>query len=101
MPDMINYTYDIDIYSAWADMLIYDKSFINVDVKYCVGYVSRRNNINYKYSIEEIKDKYKDKILLDVEVPKVLSEAMGNKVFLFRSKKEEDIMEIINFITKK
>ncbi len=36
MPDMINYTYDIDIYSAWADMLIYDKSFINVDVKYCV-----------------------------------------------------------------
>lgn len=101
MPDMINYTYDIDIYSAWADMLIYDKSFINVDVKYCVGYVSRRNNINYKYSIEEIKDKYKDKILLDVEVPKVLAEAMGNRVFLFRSKKEEDIMEIINFITKK
>ena len=101
MPDMINYTYDVDIYSIWADMLIYDKSFVDIDKKYSVGYVSRREGINYKNSIEDIKNRYKDKILLDVKVPKVLSEAMGDRVLLARSKKEEELFDIIDFTTEK
>ncbi len=101
MPDMINYTYDIDVYSMWADMLVYDKCFVDVDRKYSVGYVSRRDGVKYKNSIDEIKNKYKDKILIDVDVPKVLSEAMGDKVLLARSKKEEDLFDIIDFTTEK
>ena len=80
MPDIINYTYDVDVYSIWADMLIYDKAFVNIDRKYVVGYVGRRDEFEYKNSIDNIKNEYKDKILLDVNVPKVLSEAMGNRV---------------------
>lgn len=101
MTDMINYTYDIDVYSMWADMLVYDKCFVDVDRKYSVGYVSRRDGVKYKNSIDEIKNKYKDKILIDVDVPKVLSEAMGDKVLLARSKKEEDLFDIIDFTTEK
>ena len=101
MPDMINYTYDIDVYSMWADMLVYDKCFVDVDRKYSVGYVSRRDGVKYKNSIDDIKNKYKDKILIDVDVPKVLSEAMGDKVLLARSKKEEDLSDIIDFTTEK
>ena len=101
MPDMINYTYDVDIYSIWADMLIYDKSFVDIDKKYSVGYVSRREGVNYKNSIDDIKNRYKDKILLDVKVPKVLSEAMGDRVLLARSKKEEELFDIIDFTTEK
>ena len=57
MPDMINYTYDVDVYSIWADMLIYNKSFVDINKKYSVGYVSRRNNFKYKKSIDDIKRK--------------------------------------------
>lgn len=32
--DIINYTYDVDVYSIWADMLIHDKSFVDIDRKY-------------------------------------------------------------------
>lgn len=99
IPDIMNYTYDVDVYSIWADMLIYDKTFVNIDRKYYVGYISRRDNINYVYSIEEIKNKYK--ILSDMKVPEVLSKAMGDRVFLFRSKKEEEIMEIIKYISQR
>ncbi len=99
IPDIMNYTYDVDVYSIWADMLIYDKTFVNIDRKYYVGYISRRDNINYAYSIEEIKNKYN--ILSDMKVPEVLSKAMGDRVFLFRSKKEEEIMEIIKYISQR
>ena len=34
MPDIINYTYDVDVYSIWADMLIHDKSFVDIHRKY-------------------------------------------------------------------
>lgn len=101
MPDIINYTYDVDVYSIWADMLIHDKSFVDIDRKYSVGYVSRRDGVKYKNSIDYVKNKYNDKILVDVNVPKVLSEAMGDRVLLARSKDENDLFNIMNLVTEK
>ena len=101
MPDMMNYTYDVDIYSIWADMLIYDKSFVDIDKKYSVAYVSRREGLDYKNSIKDIKDKYKNRILVDVNVPKALSEAMGDRVLLVRSKKEDELFDIMDYTIEK
>ena len=101
MPDMINYTYDVDVYSIWADMLIYNKSFVDINKKYSVGYVSRRKNFKYKKSIEDIKQNFREKILFDTEVPKVLSDAMGDRVLLARSKQENELLDIINLAIEK
>ena len=101
IPDMINYAYDVDTYALWSDVLIYDKIFVDVNRKYVVGYASRRNGIDYTHSYEEIKDKYKDKIKIDTEVPKALAAAMGNHVFIFRTEKEEELIEMIRFILKR
>ncbi|WP_195251803.1 ATP-grasp domain-containing protein [Romboutsia sp. 1001713B170207_170306_H8] len=98
IPDMINMAYDVDTYSIWADMLIYDKIFTDVKRKCLVGYASRRNGVNYKYKNDDIKHKYKEEITYDVEVPEVLSAAMGNHVFLFKAKSKEGIMDITKFI---
>lgn len=101
IPDMINYTYDVDVYSIWAEMLVNDKILVDIDRKYFVGYASRRSSINYRYSFEDIIDRYKNEILLNVEVPKVLSAAMGNHVFLFRSKDKKKLMEIMRFVLRR
>lgn len=101
IPDMINYAYDVDTYALWSDVLIYDKIFVDVNRKYVVGYASRRNGIDYTHSYEEIKDKYKDKIKIDTEVPEALAAAMGNHVFIFRTEKEEELIEMIRFILKR
>lgn len=98
MPDMINMAYDIDTYSIWSDVLIYDKIFVNVDRKCLVGYASRRDNIHYKNTYNDIKEKYGDKIAYDVRVPEALSDAMGNQVFLFKCKSKDEIMNITKFI---
>ena len=101
IPDMINYAYDVDTYALWSDVLIYDKIFVDVNRKYVVGYASRRNGIDYTHSYEEIKNKYKDKIKIDTEVPEALAAAMGNHVFIFRTEKEEELIEMIRFILKR
>lgn len=101
IPDMINYAYDVDTYALWSDVLIYDKIFVDVNRKYVVGYASRRNGIDYTHSYEEIKDKYKDKIKIDTEVLEALAAAMGNHVFIFRTEKEEELIEMIRFILKR
>lgn len=101
IPDMINYAYDVDTYALWSDVLIYDKIFVDVNRKYVVGYASRRNGIDYTHSYEEIKDKYKDKIKIDTEVPEALAAAMGNHVFIFRTEKEKELIEMIGFILKR
>lgn len=98
--DMINYAYDIDVFTIWADMLIYDKCFYDIDRKYCVGYASRRNSINYAHSIDEVYERYGDKIITNYDVPEVFSAAMGDKVLIFRTKDKEEIFEIINFTLK-
>ena len=100
MPDIINYTYDVDVYSIWADMLIHDKSFVDIDRKYLVGYVSRRNNTDYLHSMEEVYEKYGDKIMANMDIPPIFSDAMGDNVLLFRSKSKDEIFEIISFILK-
>ena len=101
IPDMINYAYDVDTYALWSDVLIYDKIFVDVNRKYVVGYASRRNGIDYTHSYEEIKNKYKDKIKIYTEVPEALAAAMGNHVFIFRTEKEEELIEMIRFILKR
>ena len=101
IPDMINYAYDVDTYSMWADVLIYDKVFVDINRKCLVGYASRRDGINYTHSLEDIQNEYGSKIVLQVEVPEVLSAAMGNYVFLFKAMSKEEIMDITRFIIRR
>ena len=101
IPDMINYAYDVDTYSMWADVLIYDKVFVDINRKCLVGYASRRDGINYTHSLEDIQNEYGSKIVLQVEVPEVLSAAMGNYCFLFKAMSKEEIMDITRFIIRR
>ncbi len=99
--DMINYAYDVDVYTIWADMLIYDKCFYPINRKYLVGYASRRNTSDYVNSIDDAYNKYGNKILTTVDVPEIFSAAMGDKVILFRSKSKDEIFRIVNFLLQK
>ena len=90
---MINYAYDVDAFTIWADMLIYNKCFYDVNRKYLVGYVSRRNNTDYLHSMEEVYEKYGDKIMANMDIPPIFSDAMGDNVLLFRTKSKDEIFK--------
>ena len=101
MPDMMNFSYESDVYTIWADMVIYDKCFLTLKQQYLVAYIGRRDSIDYLYNEEQLRNKFKDEIVLDVEVPEVLSAAMGNHVFMIRSDNQNNLDYMIDEFLKR
>lgn len=101
-PDMINYAYSVDIYRIWADVMAFDKNLEPVDQKanYCL-YVGRRDNVSYINSEENIWDRYHDVIMKDGRMPDALSEAMGNRYFIFRIPDYNTLIEIWRYALKR
>ena len=89
MPDMINFSYDSDVYTVWADMVIYDKCYLDLNQQYLVAYIGRRDGFGYLHDNDQLRNQFKNDIVLDVDVPEVLSAAMGNHVFMVRSDNQE------------
>lgn len=101
MPDMMNYACDCDVYDIWAEMLVNDCVFTKIERKYYVGYAARRYDINYKYNLAYLREKYKEAFLLETEIPRALSAAMGDYVVLFRHPKQAGMLEILTQILEK
>ena len=101
MPDMINFSYETDVYTIWADMLIYDKCFMDVKQKYLVAYIGRRDGIDYMLSNDQINQKYGDLVMLDVDVQEALSAAMGNHVFMVRAENQEHLDFLIDELLRR
>ena len=101
MPDMLNWACDVDVYDIWAEMLVHDNTLVKPYRKYSVGYSSRRNSKTYKYTLDEIRQMYGEHILVDLEVPKVLSAAMGDHTCIFRHEDENKMLEILYAIVER
>ena len=101
MPDMTNFAYDVDVYTMWADMLIYDKCFYDLKRKYWVAYTGRREGFGYAHNYDQIRENYGDAISLETDVPEALAAAMGNHVFIVRATTQEQLFEMIRFILKR
>lgn len=101
MPDMINYSYDQDVYSIWADMLIYDRSFVVPERKYFVGYAARRHGIEYAYTHDELIAIMKDQLMIETEVDPALAAAMGNHVYIFRTADRTHVENLIRLVLKR
>lgn len=114
-PDMINFAHSTDIYRIWADMITFDKSQTaaaynhNVsnalslpwkDEYYC-AFASRRDIYEYAYTIDEVKERYGDKIVMCERMPEILSGAMGQQMFTVKLKTKEEVDEFVEFVHKK
>ena len=89
-PDLMNYANSIDVYKVWADVLAFGKTDLTCGEKYYCAYAGRRDNKSYKFHEQEIVDKFGGNIKMISRVPKVLSGAMGDTMFIaaFSNKKE-------------
>lgn len=91
-PTMMNYANSIDVYKVWADMIAYDSTLLNKQETYYCAFTGRRDGKEFKYSDEEILEKYKDNMKEYKRVEDALSGAMGNRMFIanFKTKEEMD-----------
>lgn len=96
--DMFDYACDIDIYQIWAELVARGISDISYERKYLCCYASRREGIPYRHSHEEIIEHYGAEICQVDQIPAVLSNALGELGYIFRTEKMERLQEIVRFI---
>ena len=96
--DMMDYAADIDVYQLWANMICFDEARMDTSRKYFVVYASRRKEHYYSTSLEEVKDRYREHIVMELKNPEVIAPAMGDDVLVARFKNEEDIMPFVQAV---
>ncbi|WP_292333485.1 ATP-grasp domain-containing protein [Mesorhizobium sp.] len=63
MTDAINYTFDIDVYAEWANMVVKDVAGGPYKGKYFTAYASRKRHLDYLHSHEDVLAAHGDKIV--------------------------------------
>ena len=96
--DMMNYGSDVNLFEAWAELLVHDKHDLDYTRKYHVLYAGRKKGINYTNSQKDILEKYGEKIILHQEMPFVFRNALGDYCYLARSEDFSEIEEMTKFI---
>jgi hypothetical protein len=96
--DAINFTYDIDVYAEWANMVVNNKVGGPFTGKYYTAYASRKRHLRYRHDHEAVLAAHGDKILRHNPVEEVFSRAMGNYAYQLRSKDLDEVREAVRFI---
>lgn len=96
--DMFNFANDIDVYKAWADIVVSGTCDLRAERPYHVCYIGRKNNKNYTHSHEEVLSRYGGAVLAHSHINSVFRQAIGDYAYLVRSPQLEDIWPIVDFI---
>lgn len=101
-PDLINFANSVDCYNIYADVVAYDENRQKMDYeKYYAVCASRRNNIHYKHSFDEVLSKYKFNITCYGYYPRALSDDMGDFYVMAKFKTYDEVIEFDNFVRNK
>ena len=93
--DMFNFANSTDVYKIWADMVAYDRSTVSSEGRehfYCC-FCGRRDGKNFAMDHAAIMAKYGDRIKMVQRIPKALSGAMADMMYLANMRTEEEKAE--------
>lgn len=96
--DMFNYACDIDIYRIWAELIAHGKNEVDFSRKYHCCYASRKNELAYVHRHAEILARYGKELCQIDHVPGVFASALGDIGYIFRTRDEERLAEIVHYI---
>ena len=90
--DMFNFANSTDVYKIWADMVAYDRSTLSSEGRehfYCC-FCGRRDGKNFVMNHAAIMAKYGNRIKMVQRIPKALSDAMADMMYLANLRTEEE-----------
>lgn len=101
IPDKMNFAYDTDVYTIWADSLIYDRCFMSSEFRHYITHIGRKNSLAYAHTYEQIRERFGSQILEEMEVDPALADEMGNHAYLMRADSLEERETQVGFILKR
>ena len=98
-PDLIDYAVSASVYEIWADVIAYNENRQDMNkTKYYSFACSRRDIHKYKYTNDEIFNKFGSALCAYGRYPDHIADDMGNEYFYGRFTKYEDGLEFSKFI---
>ncbi len=98
MTDAINYAYDVDVYSLWAQMVVHGGKGEPPAGHYYTGYASRKDWKTYAHTHEDIAQQFGEGIVRYGEIEAIFSRASGNRAYQFRADTLERVREMADYI---
>ena len=92
-PDMMNYANSTDVYKIWADMIAFDKTDLQTGEKYFCAFAGRRDGRHYVFREQNIRDKFYNNLKIVGRVPRALSGAMGDTMYIANFKTQAELDE--------
>ena len=91
-PDMMNFANSTNVYKIWADMIAFDRSTLETGEHAFCAYAGRRDGKDFVMDHEAVLEKYGGNMKMVGRIPDVLSDAMGNQMYVatFPTKRELD-----------
>ncbi len=100
-PDMMNFANDINVYSIYANMAMFNHGIYETTRPYYCVYVGKRDGLDYKNSDAAIYAKYGSNICMHERMPDILGKAMGNDMFIARFRDMKSLNEFAAFVYEK
>lgn len=90
IPDKMNFAFETDVYTIWADSLIHDRCFMDGTFRHYITHIGRRKAIAYAHSDEEVIRTLGSQILEAFEVDEALAPDMGDFAYLLKASSREE-----------
>ncbi len=81
-PDMINFAHSTNVYKIWADMVAFGHSTVPVGKHAFCAFAGLRDGKDFVMSHEDIMKTYGEHMKMVGRIPDVLSDAMGNQMYV-------------------
>jgi len=99
--DLYNYSCDFDIYDLWARMVVgHEASSFKYERKYFCCYISRKNGKHYRFSHEQVLERWGSMMPFHGKLPELFRPVMGDYSYVVRSVNERDVLEAAAFIQR-
>ena len=98
--DLYNHTYECDLFEMYADIVV-GNSPKKMQNNYNGIALSRRDKYTYKYSNEDIYNRYSKELRLIDRVQGVFATAMGEWMYILVDENIEKLSEMMNYIHEK
>ncbi len=98
MTDAINYSYDIDVYAEWANMVVSNRVSGDFRGRYFTAYASRKDRYAYRHGHDDVLAAHGGLIVRHNRIEDVFSRAMGNYAYQLRSTDPAKLRDAVAYI---
>lgn len=80
--DMMNYSADVDLYTAWARLALYGENELPHERKNYVAHIGRRDGPKYKYNHDHVMNHLGVGLVHHPSMPRLWAPVMGDSVYI-------------------